>query len=93
VFPNPVRSGQDLRLQVRISGCPAEITMIIYTSGFRRVLARTWRAGLSYPEINLDIPAVYLSRLASGTYYYVLILKDCNGTTVRSRLGQLIILR
>jgi hypothetical protein len=93
IYPNPVGAGQDLNIQVKISGCPAEMTLRIYTASFRRVIEQTWKSGLSYPSMLLTVPAAYLGRLSNGTYYYVLFMKDCAGLRVVSKRGTFIVLK
>jgi hypothetical protein len=93
VYPDPIKAGEDMKFLVGISGCAQEITLRVYSAGYRRILDKTWTTGLSGREFTLDAPASYLSGLANGTYYYVLILKDCSGATVRSRPGKFIVLK
>ena len=93
IYPNPVGAGQDLNIQVKISGCPAEMTLRIYSVSFRHIAEQTWKSGLSYPSMLLTVPAVYLGRLSNGTYYYVLSMKDCAGAKVVSKRGSFIILK
>jgi hypothetical protein len=93
VYPNPLPAGQDLLIRVRISGCPAEMTMRVYTQAYRRVLDKKWSDGLSYPELTLDMPRKNLGGFANGTYYYILEMQDCNGRTTASKAGTFLIIR
>ena len=93
IYPNPVPLDSDLKLLVRISGCPAEINLRLYTTGFRLVTDKTWKTGLSYPVSDLSVPAIYLNKLANGSYYYVLSLTGCDRTKAQTRKGVLLMLR
>jgi hypothetical protein len=93
VYPNPLPAGQDLLIRVRISGCPAEMTMHVYTQAYRRVLDKKWSGGLSYPELTLDMPQSNLGGFANGSYYYTLEMQDCNGRTAISKIGTFLIIR
>ncbi len=93
VYPNPVGLGEDLQFKVSVLGCPQDITLRIYTASFRRVFDKTWLAAPSVSKYTLDILAWYVSSLANGTYYYVLILKDCKGGKVMSKRGALLIIK
>jgi hypothetical protein len=85
--------GEDLQFKVSVLGCPQDITLRIYTASFRRVFDKTWLAAPSVSKYTLDILAWYVSSLANGTYYYVLILKDCKGGKVMSKRGALLIIK
>ena len=93
VYPNPLPAGQDLLIRVRISGCPAEMTMHVYTDAYRRVLDKKWSDGLSYPEFTLNMPRGNLGGFANGTYYYTLEMQDRNGKTTMSKIGTFVIIR
>jgi len=93
IYPNPYnpRVG-DLRISFNVTWEIKLVKVRIYTVGFR-VVKQIIKEVENGGRINIIIERRYLERLASGTYYLVLIIKDNEGKDIYSKPQILIIIR
>jgi hypothetical protein len=94
IYPDPVLGTQStVYISLNVSRIPQSVTMNIYTASFREIRTIEWTAGMTAGDNVLSLPVWKLGQVSSGTYYYVIIAKDAEGQTARSKAGEFIILR
>jgi hypothetical protein len=96
LYPNPYNpsTGQPLTLSVNINQNYDKATLKLYTSGYRLVkkiilLDEAAPAG----ERVFSVNAWHLSKLSSGTYYYLVEAVTDMDKIIKSKASYLIILR
>jgi GH18 family chitinase len=93
VYPNPVLAGTDsLNFVITSTAAPDSARIKIYTRAFRLIRDITFTSGLSY-ESKVRLPLSITSGLASGVYYYDVILHNPQGEQAKSKAGTFIVLR
>jgi len=80
-------------VNLNISRTPQSVMMKIYTAAFRAIRNIEWTTGIKRGDNSLSVPVWKLGQIGNGTYYYVIIAKDMEEQTARSKAGEFIIIR
>ena len=93
IYPNPNYGQGDMKAGFGISKSAVDITLSIYTGGFRHVAdiraPGSYAAGLNAVVFSGE----KISHMANGTYFYVAEVADSAGNRAKSRIGTLLIIR
>jgi hypothetical protein len=101
-FPNPVNGRTDVRIKFYVTNNASSVTFRMYTPALRlirniEVPAKMFNNGLSSTikagDNVITVPAEYFKGLANGSYYYFIIVKDNEGTTARSKLDKIMVIK
>ncbi len=92
-YPNPCDSGSGITIGYELTHDASEIIFKLYTTNFRLIRKHTasspTTAGIKTMFIGPDV----FESLSRGIYLYVIEAKDDNGTTGRSKINTIVIIR
>lgn len=92
-YPNPVNGKADVKIGFSLSKSAKELSVKIYTSGFRRVKNLDFKGSYTAGP-NLQVcPKTNTADFSPGTYYYVATAKDAAGNEAKSKIGILLIIK
>ncbi len=97
LFPNPVYKDNDIKIKYKINGEESYIWVRIYTKSFRLIMEISYSKSKiimkSDGSREITINKKLLNNLAKGVYNYVIIAKDKEGKEIKSKIGEIIIIK
>jgi hypothetical protein len=92
-YPNPCDMSTGITIRYELTRDAAEITFRLYTSSARLVRKHTV-SGLTPAGLKaMPVGAAVFEDLSQGVYFYVIDAKADNGTTARSKVDKIVILK
>jgi len=99
-YPNPANGG-DVSIKFALTRNAKSVTFKLYTSASRLVRELEIPAskinmglnGLKTGDNIITVPAESFKDIANGTFYYILILEDDKGNTVKSKVDKIVIIK
>ncbi len=96
-YPNPANTNADIKIRYKVKGSEQQVIIRIYTNAFRLIKEINYKKS----EISIDFNGIREIRIkkqnikdmATGSYYYIIIAKDKNGSEVISKISNLVILK
>jgi len=94
VYPCPwnTDSGQNLKIRFTATKRFTSARIFIYTVNFRQIRMLETQGGPA-GQNTIELPPVYLSNLANGSYYYLITAKDISGKEARAKVDKILILK
>ena len=93
LYPHPCNPGkEDLNIKFHTGRDITGINVKIYTAGLRLVNVLEGGARTAGDAV-FTIDRRYIAKLANGTYFYAISIKDGQGNEARSKPGYLIIIK
>jgi len=92
IYPNPINKNCDLKIKFGITKNATKFKFKLYTTGFRLVFESVEEKQMQSGENVKIIEAKHFKNLASGIYYYVIVIEDGSGNNIKSRIDEIIIL-
>ncbi len=89
VYPNPVKSGNDLKFEFKLNKKPRVINLKIYTTALRLIYSDT-KENINEHDCII-IKKEVINKFSNGVYYYVLSVEDEFGKKAKGENGQVII--
>jgi hypothetical protein len=90
VYPNPSNGGV-INISYNLSANANQVTIKAFTQGYRLIFQITYQAPDIHTTAGTDVMSA-TTNLASGSYYYVIEVKDQNNTLHR-KIGNFIVIR
>ena len=94
VYPCPWNTdgGQNLKIRFTATKRFTSARIFIYTVNFRQIRMLETQGGPA-GQNTIELPPVYLSNLANGSYYYLITAKDISGKEARAKVDKILILK
>jgi hypothetical protein len=101
-YPNPANGKTDVRIKFYVTKNAVSVQFKMYTPASRlirnvEVPANLFNNGLTSTikagDNTVTIPAESFKGLANGTYYYLIIVKDDTGSTARSKVDKMVLIK
>jgi len=93
-YPNPYNTAaaQGLVFTCNLTQSAEKVSVSIYTSAFRLVARKEWAGSFNAGRFDGAILPQDISRLSSGTYYYIIEAQRGEGKA-RARAGVMVVIR
>lgn len=96
-YPNPVKSGNDLKIRFKIKGEEKTVIVRIYTNAFRLI----FETAISKSGIiknnegvrEITIKNEKIKNIANGSYSFIIIAKDNEGREIKSHIRKIMFIK
>jgi len=94
-YPNPVNPKKDGGVLVKFTATRnyEEQHLLLYTAALRLIREKSYKGNFAAGEGYIGLAVKEIDSLANGTYYYVILLKDDKGKTVKGKVGKIVVLK